>query len=334
MKEIRHSEGRFNYAPTEKVAKVRFLTPGLVSYSEMPNGGIELLRKETIDEALETVVDVPLTINHVTLEQSQDPDVAHGRCGQAYFNAEDGWYWCPTTVETNVAQQRLNAGDRPSCAYEVLEFGPGGVYQNIPYKREIKKIRFNHMAIVQRPRYGDAEFYINALLSTPMNFMKLIRKLTATQDGKSVETTQTLDLSSDSTVKIDGEDVRINTLAETYMKMTKFAVTAGQDDEIMIGEQPVKMNALIETYRAARKNDAEAKKKAEEDAKKEAEARENALKAEAEAKAKKDAEEAARKNGLNHFDTLKGAASNGVPVVTTGSDESLAAKLARGKARY
>ena len=103
---LRCSEGRFNYAAGAKVVPTKFLTPGLVSYRDQAGGKVELLRKETIDEALASLVGVPVTIGHVQLEEAANLDVANGHVSNPRFNADDGWYWCDSEVETSAARSK------------------------------------------------------------------------------------------------------------------------------------------------------------------------------------------------------------------------------------
>ena len=339
----RLEDARFNLAPEAKTASVKFLTPGLVSYRDVKGGGIELLRKETIDEALPTLSGIPLTIDHVQISEANRAELANGAIaeGSGRFNAEDGWYWCDTTVETEPAKSRLRCNQTPSIGYEVLEWGPGGVWQNMRYDREIKKIRFNHMAIVQKPRYGDSEFRLNSISSSdPMkNPFTLIKQVVSKVAGVDTTTEQVSKVSGDATVVIDGQEVRLNDLGQMWMDQTKAAVTAtaGANDEFEIDGQRVKMNELADCYRASRKNaaDEEEKKKKEDEEKA---PHENA--ADEEEKKKKDAEaEAARtrtnKAGEAAFFELKSAAERGTEKTTySTSSGSIAEAVERGKSRY
>lgn len=347
--EIRFSEAReecrFNYAPDAKTASVKFLTPGLVSYKDLPGGGVELLRKETIDEALTSLEGIPLTIDHVDLRQAAQEALSNGRVTAGRFNAEDGWYWCDTTVETKQASSGIRRGLTPSVGYEVLEWGPGGTYQNMRYDREIKKIRFNHMAIVPKPRYNDSVFRLNSITNpdSTMNPFKLIKKIVARVNGTDTTTEETSQVSGESTIEIDGKPVRLNELGKEWMATTKKVVDGNAcsgEDEIEIDGTRVKLNSLVEMYKNSRKNadDEEKKKKeAEEEA-----ARKNALATEEQKKAEADklkADEAlkARKNaeGKEAFFKLQQAPINGGEKQTFASDSgSISQQVERGKKRY
>lgn len=347
--EVRFSEnGRFNFAPEAKVASVKFLTPGLVSYKDMPGGGIELLRKETIDEALASIEGIPLTLDHPDdMSQLVSVDIANGRAGAGRFNADDGWYWCDTTVETDQAKSGIRRGLTPSIGYEVLEWGPGGVYQNIRYNKEIKKIRFNHLAIVSKPRYGDSIFRLNSLThpDPTMKVFKLIKKIvtrTNGADGKEIETVteQKSDVAVDAQLVIDGNPVRLNELGQTILDSAKAIATTqvGQDDEWEIDGQRVKHSELVNCYKNSRKNaaDEEEKKKKEEAERKNALLMDEQKKAAAEEQRKNAAAEEQRKNeGKKAFNELRQAPINGGnKVVYEQNSGSISEQLERGRKRY
>ncbi len=345
--DYRFAEGRFNFAPGVKVVPTKFLTPGLVSYKDQRGGKVELLRKETIDAALATLEGNPVTLGHIEVDEATNLDFSNGHTTNPRFNAADGWFWCDSVVETDQARQRINSGEYPSCGYEVLSYGPGGVWQNMRYEREITAIRFNHMAIVPKPRYTDSTFRLNAITPTEksMNVFKLIKSVVS--GDKTTKTEHQVDGASE--VEIDGVMVRLNDLGKAWMDQTAAAVRANGDDEVMIEgcDRPVKLNELKECYKnsmAARRNETEAAEKKKKDdeaaAKKETE-RMNALsadeRAKEEQKKKDDADAAARKNALEKqaFDTLQGArfrTAQAAPFAT--SSGSLADQIALGAKRY
>jgi hypothetical protein len=314
-----------------------------VSYKDL-GGGVELLRKETIDDALSTLEGIPLTIDHVTLEQSADPDVANGRGYGARFNAEDGWYWCDTTVDTDQARSRIRCNQTPSVAFEVLEWGPAGVWQNLRYDREIKKIRFNHLAIVQKPRYTESKFRLNAApVSDPMNVLKLIRNLVTRENGADIKKSETIEVSGLTQVEIDGQNVRLNDLGKLWMEQTKAAVTATSgDDELEIDGCKVRMNDLVECYRNSRKN-AGTSDDNKKDEKKEAgdegkgEPRSNGSPAPTGDKVEKGdtGKDTSRTNaGTDAFFKLSAAAASGARPTYSTSSGSLQERTEVGKKRY
>ena len=341
--DLRFAEGlRFNIAAESRKFDCKFIEPGIVSYKDQ-GGGIELLRKETLDRCMASVIGNPLIVGHTYVHAANRLELEEGIVHDWHYSAEDGWYYVGGEASTASAQSRMRRGERPSCGYRVTKLGPGGVYHGIKYDAEILDIEFNHLAIVDRPRYELAEFRLNSVnVSNPtMNVFKFLKKLVTREngaDGKPVESvkTEAHEVSGDTEVEVDGKMVKLNSLAETYLAETKAAVirTASGDDEVEVDGKNIKLNELVETYRKARCNEAAAKTK-EDDEKK---ARENSVAPvvvapvapvveTAEAKAE-------RENKLAQFNKLQGAAlAETVEGFATSSD-SLAERCAKGAKRY
>jgi len=256
---LRYAEGvRFNIAAESKKFDCKFIEPGIVSYKDQ-GGGIELLRKETIDRCMASVVGNPLIVGHTYITAANRTDLEQGIVNEWSYNSEDGWYYVSGTADSHEVQERMRRGERPSCGYRVKELGPGGVYHGIRYDAEIIDIEFNHLAVVDRPRYEHAEFRLNAIATVSnqtMNVFKFLKKLVTREngaDGKPVETTkvESHEVSGETEIEVDGKMIKLNTLAETFMEQTKAAVvrTASGDDEVEIDGKNVKVNELVDAYR-------------------------------------------------------------------------------------
>jgi hypothetical protein len=250
---------RFNLAPGTKKFRCKFIEPGLVSYRDVPGGGLELLRKETIDSALESALGNPLTIGHVQVTPENRIDVENGVVTGVDYNAEDGWYYANGTAETDQAVSKIQQGQRPSCAYAVRAFGPGGVYHGIKYDREIMDIEFQHLAIVEKPRYEGADFRLNSL-TNPMKLFKFIKNLLVRENGIESSKTEISEMPGNTVVEIDGVPVRLNDLASVWEAQKGQIFQGSMDDMIEIDGQCVKMNELVETYKKTRSNSSHDKK--------------------------------------------------------------------------
>ena len=265
---LRHRDlERFNFAPDSRSFDCKFIEPGIISYRDQ-GGGIELLKKETIDRCMDSVIGNPLTIGHVMVTAENRMDVEHGIIQSWYFNSADGWYYVKGVVDTPRAKALIPV-KRPSCGYGVVSFGPGGTYHGIRYDQEITNIKFNHLAIVDKPRYEDATFRLNTIVSNPdnMNVFKFLKKIVTREngaDGKPVDSTkeESTEIPASTEVEIDGKMVRLNDLADVWMKQTAAAAVsrANGDDEVEIDGKRVKMNELVDCYKknsaAVRANEA------------------------------------------------------------------------------
>jgi hypothetical protein len=262
---------RFNLAADGTKFKSRFIEPGLVSYRDTPGGGLELLRKETIDRCLASAIGNPLTIGHVRVTAENMAEVAKGYVTGVSYNVEDGWYYCDGTVDDGEARAKIRGGQSPSCAYAVMSFGPGGTYHGIKFDREITDIVFQHLAIVEKPRYEGAIFRLNAITNPSKNMFKFLKKLVTRKngaDGKEVEAVEThaSEVSGETTVEIDGVSVRLNDLASVWKTQKGQVFNAGADDEFEIDGTAVRFHALVDAYRKSRCHEAEMAKKAEAEA--------------------------------------------------------------------
>lgn len=347
------SEIRFNFAPDSRSFDCKFIEPGIVSYRDVKGGGIELLRKETIDRAIATAVGNALTVGHVIVTAENRMAVENGIVTDFYFDANDGWYHVKGYADTEEAKSRIRRGFKPSCGYIVKSFGPGGMYHGIRYDKEITEIEFNHLAIVDKPRYEDAVFRLNSVSivsPTNMNVFKFLKKLVTREngaDGKATESTkvESHEVSGETEVVIDGKPVKLNSLVEAHRaNSAPEALTVSGDDEVEIDGKPVKVSALVEGYR---KNSAAPVETPEQKAKREADeaaARTNAAPAETpEQKAKREADElaarnnAAAKTGVESFFTLRNARENAAaaaPASTAKNSGTISDRVRTGQEKY
>lgn len=241
---------RFNFSGETKF-KSKFIEPGIVSYRDMVNGGIELLRKETIDRCLDTAIGNPLTIGHVDVSKVDRHTVENGVVQSVSYNPEDGWYYCEGTVDTDAAKAKMRAGKRPSCAYEVTSFGPGGVYHGIRYEREITGLKFQHLAIVEKPRYEDAVFRLNSFVSnSTTNMFKLFQKLADRLNGVEAKQEKVQEIPGETLVDVDGKSVRLNDLMTVWKTQKGQVFEASADDEVEVDGKRVRMHELVNCYRS------------------------------------------------------------------------------------
>lgn len=250
-----HDSERFNIAAGSKKFDCKFLEPGFVSYRDIPGGKLELLRKQTIERAMDTAVGIPLTIGHTMVTAENRVNLENGVVTGWYFNSEDGWYHVTGTVDTDEALQLIRKGHRPSCGFKVLDLAPGGRDHGIRFDQEIADLVFNHLAIVERPRYAEADFRLNSITSVhpTMNVFKFLRKLvtTKTVDGKPVEEISTVphEASGNTEVEIDGKMVRLNELFDAYLKETAEAFTITPDTALEVSGKAVTMGQMADAYR-------------------------------------------------------------------------------------
>ncbi|MDE5888962.1 MAG: DUF2213 domain-containing protein, partial [Bacilli bacterium] len=146
--------------------KSRFLQAGLVKY----DFGVCLLKKETIDKFINTFVGNPVIINHK--DDLTEADRV-GTINKIWFSAEDGWFWCEGVITDNTAVELIEKGYNVSCQYRITEYADndeGKLHNANPYDKEILNGVFEHLAIVENPRYEDAFIAVNAYIAENFEF--------------------------------------------------------------------------------------------------------------------------------------------------------------------
>nr|DAJ74774.1 MAG TPA: hypothetical protein [Caudoviricetes sp.] len=141
--------------------KARFLQAGLVKY----DFGVCLLQKETIDKFVNTFIDNPVIINHIDDIESDD---VCGTIEKVWFSPEDGWFWCSGVITDKKAVKLISEGYNVSCQYRITDYSENTenkLHNGNPYDKEILDGVFEHLAIVENPRYEGAFIAVNAYLA-------------------------------------------------------------------------------------------------------------------------------------------------------------------------
>lgn len=137
----------------------RFIQPGLAGYPGQ--FGNALIKKENLDKFVHTLRNKPVTINH---KDNIGDDDKVGEVLNVWYNPEDGWYWCDGIITDETAINLINDKNwSVSCSYDFTKYDDeGGTENNIPYDIEFLDGEFNHLAIVDNPRYEGANIVFNS----------------------------------------------------------------------------------------------------------------------------------------------------------------------------
>lgn len=140
----------------QKYYKRIFIKSGLADYNDY-NEGVTLLEKDTIQKALNTIIDKPVFITH-------DGDKKVGQVLDAYYSIDNEAFIVGFMLTDNKAIDLLdNKNYSISCTYNITKKDKGGIYHNIPYDEEAKEIYFENIALVKNPRYQEAHKRINSI---------------------------------------------------------------------------------------------------------------------------------------------------------------------------
>lgn len=166
----------------------RFLEAGIVSYGK---NHVYLITKETIDKFVQTMVGCPVIIKHADVNDANVKDLSVGNISKVWFDDKDGWFYCEGVLTDKEAVRLVEQGQSVSCGYRVLDKDlSGGIWHDIPYNAEILNGDFEHLAIVDNPRYRDANILLNSSGVNDMNLKKLFNSKVKNSNEKENEMTK------------------------------------------------------------------------------------------------------------------------------------------------
>lgn len=123
-----------------------------------------LITKESLDKFINTMVGVPVIINHKDLNKKNVDDERVGVVNSVWYDEKDGWYWCDGIIWDETAQNLITDKNwSVSCSYDVKTAdNKGGSENNIKYDMEFLDGVFTHLALVNNPRYERANIVFNS----------------------------------------------------------------------------------------------------------------------------------------------------------------------------
>ena len=134
----------------------RHIKEGPVHYLEKGEDKIYLVTNEALKKMNATFEGKPIYIRHVD-EVNMDTlkEDANGYVVKSFYNEFDGAWWAEIIADDK-AQEYIEKGWAVSNAYLPTELGSGGVYHDIDFDKEVKNGVYEHLAIVDNPRYEEA----------------------------------------------------------------------------------------------------------------------------------------------------------------------------------
>lgn len=356
--------------------------PGVAEYAQAGKEPLRVfINENTIRKMNPTFAGRPIYVNHVSkvashVEGVRDGDgeneAADGWVIESFFNKADGKHWAKFIIVSERAINAIRSGMRLSNAYVPRAFGQGGTWNGVTYAKEITDGEFEHLAIVEDPRYEES------VIMTPEQFkaynsekeVELLKLANSkTEKGnedmgfnmfKKTKVENSADFASMG-VKLpkSGVEVTIAEMVEQLDTIHNMHGYANGDHMVKIGEEEMSVNELIDRHTKLNSELEELKKPKNEsgdeadvdDIENESEdeaakkkALELAAHEEKEIKEKKENEDKAaeevKKNeagkkkaeGKKHFESLKNA--NTKVTAPTVKVELSSDRVARGQARY
>lgn len=134
------------------------MVEGLAEYAEP---GVEPIRIYLGEEAIKNMnasfQGKPVYVDHVdevnleNLEKEMDGVVV-----RSFFNKLDGKNWVEFVVTTDRGKEAIRSGWKLSNAYVPKNFAQGGENHGVSYDKEVISGEYEHLAIVQNPRYEES----------------------------------------------------------------------------------------------------------------------------------------------------------------------------------
>jgi hypothetical protein len=134
--------------------------PGVAQYQEEGKDPYRVfLNEDTLRVMDPTFAGRPIFVEHVD-EVDQDLNQlrkeADGWVIESFFNSSDGKHWVKFVIVSEAGKRAVKQGMRLSNAYIPKSFKNGGLWNGVPYEREITDGEYEHLAIVNNPRYEES----------------------------------------------------------------------------------------------------------------------------------------------------------------------------------
>lgn len=155
--------------------------PGVARYEEPDKAPYTIfLNENTIRKMDQSFAGRPVFVEHV---EEVDDNIntlraeADGWVIESFYNAADGKHWAKFIVVSDIGLSAIRRGYRLSNSYFPKSMSDGGTWNGLDYNREITDGEYEHLAIVNNPRYEES------VIMTPEQFK-------AYNDEKQIELTR------------------------------------------------------------------------------------------------------------------------------------------------
>lgn len=323
---------------------------GVAEYKE---GYRIFLNENTIKKMDATFKGRPVYVQHVDEVNLDKLQVeADGYVIKSFYNAVDGKHWAEFIVVSDKGHEAIRNGWKLSNAYVPTSMGQGGLWHGVEYAKEVLDGEFEHLAIVNNPRYEES------IILTPTEFKEynLTKETELMKIANSKGEKSMFNFFKKSKVEngMEYEDVSvvlpkskvektIKQLVEEMDTIQNMHGYANGDHLVKVGEDEMSVNDLVKKHmemcNAAKemeekKNEEKPKEEAKnaEEPKKEEMKKENDEEKMEDSKEEEKKEESVKSSAdADNFKKLKNAETEKLNVIKFELTED---KVTRGKARY
>lgn len=240
--------------------------PGLAEYTDpVKNENFRVyVNENTIRQMSPTFAGCPVFVDHVDevdADINQVRNEADGWVVESFFNPADGKTWAKFIIVSDRGLQAIQRGYRLSNAYAPQVSNQGGLWNGITYRGEVTGGVFEHLAIVQNPRYDES------VIMTPEEFKAHneksqieLKKLSNSKDKKGDQTVKlniftrkkvenTLDFEN-TIVELpkSKKEMSIEALVNAMDKIENMHGYASGDHMVKVGENEMSVNDLVSKH--------------------------------------------------------------------------------------
>lgn len=267
-----------------KTIKIPCMRRGLVKYT---NETI-LVNQDALEKLAKTSYGIPVVIEHpgikIDSENLKELPIV-GRVADMHYNGEKDEWEVHFVIDTQEAIDLLEKGWGVSTAWFGDDYGAGGTYNNIAYDRELLEGRYEHLAIVEHPRYEMAKgpiFYnsIDKILVPEVKKDDNINSNSQKNGGKkmfgkifrTIREEIKCNENEDFEVEVDGKNVPLANILDE-MKTMESKKNAEPEKKTLSGEdlieyngEKITVNELVKRYNELKTASVEPEKEEKENA--------------------------------------------------------------------
>lgn len=204
-----------------------FIEPGLVEYSDENQRETVLVQRKALEKMRPSFLGKPVFnfIHRDTdpeeafdMANNEEEDQACGIISEVGYDAESGYDFADLMIWDLETQENIDKnGFNVSCAYIPTDTGPGGIHNSIKFDSEVLDGEYQHLAIVEDPRYGGAKIFENSKSGGNMKRKFVFGKKRENADPpEEKKEEETVDNAEDAYIEVDGEKVPVEEMVNAY----------------------------------------------------------------------------------------------------------------------
>lgn len=254
--------------------------PGVAEYKELDGSSYRIfLNEKTIRSMDSNFAGKPVFVEHVENVSDSVDEVkneADGWVVESFFNSADGKHWVKFVIVSENGKRAVKNGMRLSNAYIPKTVLVSGVWNGVEYSKEVVSAEYEHLAIVENPRYEES------VILTPEQFKKyneqqkeeLIRIANSKEgDGKMKlnffkrEKVENAGIDIESTrveLPLSKKEFTISEIVNAYDKVLNMDGYASPDHMVKVGNEEMSVKQLVKKH-MEQCNDMEEMKKSKEE---------------------------------------------------------------------